>query len=395
MPNPNLVNKPNYTTNLKFDQLMIEAYARCGIFRPTISGDQIDDAIRSANFILVDYNNRGSNLYSIQTEIISLEYGLPSYSIPDFYEINDVTLANFIRQLGTTANPGVATTNSGGDPALAFDNDLSTACVNTTPNGEITYTFQVLPKLIQFVGFRTGQDDNQTYNLQFFYQTNASNPATKQIVYETGPFTPFPNHAYHFYLNPGQVALTWGVQEIGGATLNMAEIYFSSYNQSYILSPLSRQDYLSIANKNLVEPIGVPNPSAVPIPPVPPAQNLPYLPYNPQNSTGYPAGYYVDRQPSPVINFYPVPNLNYPFCVFTYTSYFRKISYLQDTLNIPGSFIPAITAELAMNLATKYAFERLDKLTAQRDEAFTYATNEDRQKVNLKIQYDYEQFKTN
>ena len=394
MPNPNLVNKPNYTTNLKFNELMIEAYARCGIYLPIISGQQIDDAIRSANFILIDYNNRGSNLYSIQTEIISIEEGLPSYQVPDFYEINDVTMSTMVRQLGSTTNVGTAATNNGGNADLAFDGDPLTACVNTTSNGEITYTFGTDPELVQFVGIQTADDDNQTYNLQFFYQKIPGNASTKQIVYQTGPFTPFPNHTYYFYLNPGQKALIWGVEEIGGATLNIAEVFFSKYGQSRTLSALSRQDWMTLSSKNLINPTVTPTNQLVPWPPQPPAFSGP-SPVIPSSSSGFPSGYYVDRQPNPVINYFPIPDLSYPFCVFTYTSYFESLTGLQQVLKIPGSFIPAITAELAMALATKYAPDKLSYLIPQRDEAFQYATNEDRQKVKLKIQFDFSQFNTN
>lgn len=515
--------------------MMIEAYHRCGIFRPTISGDQIDDAIRSANFILIDYNNRGSNLYSIQTEIIGITQGLPSYSVPDFYEINDVTMASFRRQLGNSNNLGVAATNAGGEASLAFDGNPTTSCQNTTPNGQITFSFTTKPALVQFVGIQTAQSDNQTYNLQFFYQSIPNNPATKQIVYTTGPFTPFPNQPYYFFLNPCQTAGTWGVEEIGGATLNLAEVFFSEYNISRTLSSLSRQDWMTLSNKNLgnnssvdygpnyqlIRQLGSPsnpgtpatdaggnaalafdgNPntsclntsangqitysfavSAVPVqivgfqtavgdtqtyhlqffvqtnpfdpttkriiydtgvivpqenkvyyytlntaqssqifgiqeiggatlnmaevffdqqrnlqpwPPQPPANAWPPSPVIPSSSTGFPSGYYVDRQPTPVINFYPIPDLSYPFCVFTYTSYFESLTSLQQVLKIPGSFIPAITAELAMALATKYAPDKLPYLTAQSDKAFLYATNEDRQKVKFKIQLDFGQFNTN
>lgn len=398
MPNPILLNKPNFTTNLPFNTLMIEAYQRCRISLPEISGQMIDDALRSANFILISYNNRGSNLYSIQTEVIPLQAGLPSYQVPDFYEINDVTMANFVRQLGnTTTNIGTPATNAGGNAALAFDGDPATACVNTSTNGQITYTFANVAQMVQFVGFQTAADDNQTYNLQFFYQTNAANPATKQIVYETGPITPFPNQPYYFYLNPGQQALTWGVQEIGGATLNMAEIFFDIYNTRRIVTALSRQDWMTLASPNLnASPIPATLNPLVPWPPQPPANSIGPSPVIPSTSSGFPSGYYTDRQPNPVINFYPLPDLSFPYCVFTYTSYFQELKYLQQVLSIPGSFIPAITAELAYALSVKYpekltAQQAMD-LKAQRDQEFIWATDEDRQKVKFKIVFDYQSF---
>lgn len=540
MPSPNLVNRPNFTTNLKFDQLMIDAYHRCGIYRPTISGDQIDDAIRSANFILVDYNNRGSNLYSIQTEVMTLQNGVPSYSVPDFYEINDVTMANQVRQLGTSNNPGTAATPNGGIAANAFDGNPETSCQNTSINGQITYTFANNPVMMQFVGFQTSPNDTQTYNLQFFFQTVSGNSATKQIVYSTGAFTPFPGQPYYFFLNPSEKAVIWGVQEIGGATLNIAELYFSQYGNSRTISPLSRQNWMTLSNKNLTggpafpsftqypqltRQLGTPdnpgtaftpdggiaqnafdqnpatacvntspdgeitytfahspvtiqvvgfqtaiadnqsynlqffyqtdpaNPATkvinyttgpitpvanqvyyynlnvpataflwgieevggatlkmaeiffssysglIPFPASPPSITGAFLPSPTiiSSSNGFPAGYYVDRQPNPVINFYPMPGVDYPFCVFTYTSYFEQVTNLQQVLQIPGSFIPALTAELAMALGTKYVTDenRMKRLEAQRDESFRYATDEDRQKVNLQFQVDVSMFSTN
>lgn len=394
MATPVLINKSNYTTNLKFDEIMQEAFYRCGIKQPSIDRDMIDNAIRSANIILINYNNKGQNLYSIQTEVFPIQTGLSSYQVPDLYDVDDVTMCSFGRQLSTTVNPGEAATNAGGNAELAFDGDPTTSCQNTTPNGEITYTFEENPVLVQFVGIQTAESDQQTYNLQFFYQTDLTNPSTKKIVYSTGPFTPFPNQPYYFYLNPPFKSLTWGVQEIGGATMNLAEVFFSQYFTSRILSPISRQDWMSLSNKNLTSAPVFPDGSAQPPPMYPSFGNTPFV-VPPVQATGINAGYYIDRQPNPVINFFPPPADTYPYCVFTYKSYFQKISQLTDVLSIPGSFIPSIMAELAVAMATKYAFNRLGELKQQAQDSFVDATSEDREKVKFKTEYDFMQFRIN
>ena len=388
MPVPVLVNKPNFTTNLKFDKIMWESYCRIRKKQPQIDGDMIDNAIASMNYILIDYNNF-LNLYSVQTEVIPIQRGLSNYQVPDFYEINDVTMASFWRQV--TPN-GVAATNSGGNAALAFDGLATTSCQNTSANGTITYTFftpTATPesRIVQFVGIQTAQADGQTYNLEFFFQTDPTNPATKQVIYQTGPFTPFPNYPYYFFLNPGTRAQVWGVTEIGGATINFAEVFFSQYASSRVIKSLSRQQWMSLTDKNSTSQFA---PGTNP--------NLPFPDTTlvDTNASGFNSAYYVDRQQNPVINFYPPPSLTYPYCVFTYRAYFQELKYLQDIINVPGSFIPALVADLTYALSLKYGEK--DQITTFKQEAIQtkeIAQNQDRQKVDFEFRYDFTQFTTN
>jgi len=68
------------TFNLDFDDIITEAYERCGI--EVRSGYDIRTAQRSLGLMFLDWANRGLNLWTIEQRSLSLVQGTPSYALP-------------------------------------------------------------------------------------------------------------------------------------------------------------------------------------------------------------------------------------------------------------------------------------------------------------------------
>lgn len=103
-----------------------------------------------------------------------------------------------------------------------------------------------------------------------------------------------------------------------------------------------------------------------------------------KNTVGRPVQYFVDRQISPVIKLWPVPDT-------TYTLVYDRLVRMDDagaysnTLQLPFRFYPCLAAGLAYYLALKRAPERVQLLKAVYEEEFDRAASEDRDRASLII----------
>jgi len=67
--------------DLQFDDLIAEAYERCGI--EVRAGYDMKTALRSLNLIFAEWANRGLNLWTIEQRTTTLVAGTNSYNLPD------------------------------------------------------------------------------------------------------------------------------------------------------------------------------------------------------------------------------------------------------------------------------------------------------------------------
>lgn len=98
---------------------------------------------------------------------------------------------------------------------------------------------------------------------------------------------------------------------------------------------------------------------------------------------------YIDRQsPVPTITVWPIPDPS-----TTYTFVYWRLRRIQDagsgvnTMNVPFRFLPCMVAGLAYYLSMKLsdAMDRMPALKAQYDEAWEFASTEDREKAAVRF----------
>lgn len=333
------------------EQIIYDAYERIGILPDLITGQKVQTANRSINLILQSWVNRGLNLWTVQQAMISLVPNQTAYTLPNHaIDILEATIRTSTRNLG-----GFAFSSAGGIAQNAFDSNLTTACTQTVPNGYISYNWGMSMYTISMVGIQSFVDAN--YTLEFDY----SYDGITWIKAGSQPLQLYPQlELIWFPIYVPVPANYFRVKETGGATLNVAELYFNSNLNDTIITRSSRAEYIAYPNK---------------------AQ------------TGRPSSFYVDRQINPTVYLWPTPDAQYNNMYYTFTQQIQDIGALTDTADIPARFLEALTAALAFRLSVKESTDlsKVGILKQLADEEYTIAGQEDRERVPLRVYGDYMQ----
>jgi hypothetical protein len=72
----------SFTFRLDVEQIISEAYERCGIDNQTTTGYQAVTARRSLNLLFSEWANRGINYWTVQNNTLSLVDGQTTYTLP-------------------------------------------------------------------------------------------------------------------------------------------------------------------------------------------------------------------------------------------------------------------------------------------------------------------------
>jgi hypothetical protein len=108
-----------------------------------------------------------------------------------------------------------------------------------------------------------------------------------------------------------------------------------------------------------------------------------------KSSTGKPNQFFIDKQLSPTITVWPVPDKN-----STYTVYLNVLSRMDDadvganTLEVPFRFYPCLAAGLAYYLALKRAPEKVQLLKPLYEEEFQRALSQDEPRSSFRVSPD-------
>ena len=108
-----------------------------------------------------------------------------------------------------------------------------------------------------------------------------------------------------------------------------------------------------------------------------------------KSTTGKPNQYFIDKQLSPTITVWPVPDKN-----STYTVYLNVLSRMDDadvganTLDVPFRFYPCLAAGLAYYIALKRAPEKVPLLKQLYEEEFLRALSQDEPRSSFRIAPD-------
>jgi len=113
-----------------------------------------------------------------------------------------------------------------------------------------------------------------------------------------------------------------------------------------------------------------------------------YLNVPNKSTTGRPSQFYFNRQISPEITLWPVPENSTDQLVYYYITRIEDADTSKNTADVPYRFLPCMVAGLAYYLSMKKAPERVQLLKAVYEEEFQRAADEDEDRVSLKLQPD-------
>tara|TARA_R100000935_G_scaffold20900_1_gene39225 strand:+ start:996 stop:1880 length:885 start_codon:yes stop_codon:yes gene_type:complete len=137
------------------------------------------------------------------------------------------------------------------------------------------------------------------------------------------------------------------------SSADILEVVLRRGNTDFQLDRISRGEYLNLPNKT---------------------------------TQGRPSQFYFDRQISPSINLWNVPENSTDQLVYYYVDRIEDAGSFANTTDLPFRFFPCMVAGLSYYIAMKRAPERLQYLKAIYDEEFNRAFDEDDDRVSLKLQ---------
>ena len=110
-----------------------------------------------------------------------------------------------------------------------------------------------------------------------------------------------------------------------------------------------------------------------------------YLAIPTKTTTGRITQFFVDRQITPVLKVWPVPDNSTDVIVYDCLTRIDDADTQTNTLDVPFRFYPCLSAGLAYYIALKRAPERVQMLKAVYEEEMRRAIDEDRDRASFQI----------
>ena len=341
--------------NTQLDDLFREAYERIGIIGNDQTPLHIQSAIMSGNLELSSWPGRGLNLWLVQQQMFSIYVGQPTYSLPiNTIRVLEVVATQPIR-LNSGGTPG---SSANGNPGNCFDSLQTAGCIQTAPNGNISYDYGAGKSYsILYVGITPL--NNSTYTISVDYSFDNVNWTQVYLA----PQQNYPaNQITWFVIQQSLNARAWRIRETGGQTLSIQQIYFDQPTTfgtgDRLLNPLSRSEYVAIPTKL---------------------------------TQGFPSGYYFNQIIPPTITLWPTPPVNNTQTNILYTnySYAQDITQMFQTVQVPQRFYDALVSGLSARLAMKFSPDKINIMESKANEAYAIAAKTDFENVTLRFEPDF------
>ena len=235
-----------FGTNTQLDDLFREAYERIGIIGNDQTPLHIQSAIMSGNLELSSWPGRGLNLWLVQQQMFSIYVGQPTYTLP----INTVRVLEVVAtqpvRLNSGGTPG---SSAGGNPGNCFDPLQTAGCIQTSPNGNISYDYGAGNSYsILYIGITPL--NNSSYTIAVDYSFDNVNWTQ---VYLAPQQNYQANQITWFVIQQSLNARAWRIRETSGQTLAIQQIYCAQPTTfgtgDRLLNPLSRSEYVAIPTK--------------------------------------------------------------------------------------------------------------------------------------------------
>jgi hypothetical protein len=151
------------------------------------------------------------------------------------------------------------------------------------------------------------------------------------------------------------ITLTQGqaTQTLTADVVDVLEIVLRRSNTDFEVERISRGEYATLPNKT---------------------------------TQGRPSQFWFNRQIDPVINLWAVPENSTDQLIYYYVQRIEDADALVNTTDMPFRFYPCMVAGLAYYIAMKRAPERIQLLKSVYEEEFQRASDEDEDRVPLKLQ---------
>ena len=156
-------------------------------------------------------------------------------------------------------------------------------------------------------------------------------------------------------VNQGTVTLTQGQgqETLSSDIVDLLEVVLRRGSTDYTVQRISRGEYVTLPDKT---------------------------------TQGRTSQYYFDRQITPILNLWAVPENSTDQIIYYYVRRIQDADTLVNTTDLPFRFYPCMVAGLAYYLAMKRSPDRVQMLKAVYEEEFQRAADEDEGRTPLKLQ---------
>ena len=328
-------------------QKFIDQGARLsGKLAEELTVEQVQASKQALFFTLSNLINQGINYWAINKQV----YGLN----PDQYEYKlplggvDVLNALYRRLNRPTPATGGGYFGSDGNVGLAFDNDIFTSDLQSTPNGYIGVNFGANnPVYAGSIGILPATSGSFHILLEW-----SSDGTNWNLLYDTGVTTWVSGTWLWYDIEIGQPCQYYRMRETGGNILAVREFFVGNNSTEITMARLNRDDYTNLPNKNFTA-------------------NQPYQ-------------FWFNRTvPNPEIYLWPTPSDPFVQMTVWYSKQIMDVGDLTDELQIPQRWYLAVVNMLAHQMAMELPqvdMARIQYLEAQAEKHLQRAEQEERDK---------------
>lgn len=296
-------------TTIDVATLIEHAMRRAGNTPSEATADTLKAARENLYFYLCSLSNAGVNLWTIEKELIGINVGQSNYAVG----VGTRDIKNALRRTLGLPSGGTAASSAGGNAANAFDQNATTACTQTSINGNISYQFPTT-KFITTVGIMTNGD--QTYNLVW---EASSDGITWSQVLATGKTNYTGSQWKHYDISTPLSAAYFRVRETANGTLNVLHLIFGTVIQEIPISRINFDTYSNLTDKT----------------------------FQANNSLQY----WFDRKAiNPEMRLWPTPDYAFYQIVVWRTRNIQDVGSMINTLELPDRWADAAMKELASRL---------------------------------------------
>jgi hypothetical protein len=378
------------STGMAVFDLTLEAYERMGWYGSAITPEQMASARRSFNFVFARWSNLGVNLWRQSNTPVRITFRQGT----DTYDIDPAVISilpeAYVRQYTMLEATNI-------DPAVfATTNGSSIVTVNQTAHGTSAGQFVGFPVQASIGGVvvsgyyavATAPTANQ---FTIDVGTNATGTASGAAVpfFETfsGSETVNVTLANHGLLTGSTFAVIVSTT-VGGLTLNGNYTVTNALTaNTFTITPgaTATTNATAYENSGLAQ-LQLQNPQVYPTDRVLyPISRADYSSISNKEQQGVPTAFWFNRQISPSISIWPVPDQNgpYEFQFYSLTQIEDVTGFGSETADIPYRALEACASAVAAHLAMKWKPDRYDKLQAWADRTWMEFSDADRERVSF------------
>lgn len=382
-----------YGWALSLSEILVDAYERCGRNFASLEQEQIRSGVRSLNFVLVSWANRGINLWTVTEFSTYMPQGVVNFNaLPRVVDVlaDSVILRQYQMGQGVSVAPSFTTIASSttvtvsGLPATPAAGQYINVGVMVSVGGIIVNGFY---QVVSVPG--SGQANITVASAAVSSTTGGAVPSFTSASNSSEVSVVFANHG----LLLGQTFTVEVETTVGGINLlgpytvtGVADANDFTFNAPYPAGSTQTVgenlgDTL-LATASTVGGTNSANPTDIQMFPL---SRTDYYVIPNKETQGRPTSYWINRQITPVFYIWPVPDANGP-----YELRYMASQQVQDadivsgqTLQVPYRMVESFAADLAAHLSMKFAPSQQQRLAAYAAEQWGLAGNEDIEKTSL------------